>query len=69
MAARRFEKIKIEVKGESFEAAVKLALDTGGVLLNLSAEFEDCKRIAKKCGLPVKEVLRRVEEAGWSRFS
>lgn len=69
MAARRLEMVKIEVGGEKFEAAVKVARDTEGILLNISAEFEDCKQIARKCGFPVKEVMRRVEEEGRGRFS
>ena len=47
MAARKIEMIKIELEGQEFETAVKIARDSEGVLLNISAEFEDCKKIAK----------------------
>lgn len=69
MAARRFEQVTISVGGEKFKATVKVARDTEGVLINISAEFEDCKQIARKSGLPLKEVMRRVEETARAFFS
>lgn len=69
MAARRIESIKFEVEGQVYEAAVKIARDSEGVLLNISAEFEDCKKIAKTSGVPVKEVMRRAEETARKLFS
>lgn len=69
MAARRIESVKFEVEGQIYEAAVKIARDSEGILLNISAEFEDCKKIAKTSGIPVKEVLRKAEEAARRLFS
>lgn len=69
MAARRMESLKFEIEGEIYEAAIKIASDSEGVLLNISAEFEDCKKIAKTSGIPVKEVMRRAEEAARKLFS
>ena len=69
MAARKIEKVNLDIGGEYFEVAVKVARDTDGVLLNISAEFEDCKMVARKCGTPVKEVMRRAEEVAWKFFS
>jgi len=69
MAARRIESVKFEVEGQVYEAAVKIARDSEGILLNISAEFEDCKKIAKTSSVPVKEVMRRAEEAARKLFS
>jgi uncharacterized protein (DUF111 family) len=69
MAARWIESVKFEVGGQIYEAAVKVARDSEGVLLNISAEFEDCKKIAKASGVPVKEVMRKSEEAARKLFS
>ncbi len=69
MAARKIETVKLEVEGEVYEAAVKIARDSEGILLNISAEFEDCKKIAKTSGVPVKEVMRKAEEAARKLFS
>lgn len=67
-ADRNIEKIKFEINGQVFEVAVKIARDSEGVLLNISAEFEDCKEIAKKTGTPVKDIMRRVEEVAYGKF-
>lgn len=68
MAARRIELVKFEIEGQTYESAVKIARDSEGILLNISAEFEDCKKIAKKSGSPVKEVMRKAEEAARKLF-
>jgi hypothetical protein len=69
MADRRIESLKFEIEGEIYETAVKIARDSEGVLLNISAEFEDCKVIAKTSGIPVKEVIKWAEEAARKLFS
>ena len=69
MAAREIEIIKLEIEGQVYDTAVKIARDSEGVLLNISAEFEDCKKIAKSSGIPVKEVIRKAEEAARKLFS
>ena len=69
MAGRRIESLKFEIEGEIYKTAVKIARDSEGVLLTISAEFEDCKKIAKTSGIPVKEVMRRAEEAARKLFS
>lgn len=69
MAARRIELVKFEVEGQIYESAVKIARDSEGMLLNISAEFEDCKKNRKKkSGIPVKEVMRKAEEAARKLF-
>lgn len=37
--------------------------------VQVSAEYDDCKRAAKKTGTPLREVVRVAEEAARSRFS
>jgi uncharacterized protein (TIGR00299 family) protein len=69
IAARKIEFVKIEIEGTVYETAVKIARDSAGILLNISAEFEDCKRIAKESGVPVKEIMKRAEEAARRLFS
>ena len=69
IAARKIEVIKFEVEGQLYETAVKIARDSEGILLNISAEFEDCKKIAKTSGVPIKEVIRKAEEAAKILFS
>jgi len=69
IAARKTEIIKFEVEGQLYEAAVKIARDSEGILLNISAEFEDCQKIAKTSSIPIKEVIRKAEEVARNLFS
>lgn len=69
MASRRIELVNFEVEGQAYESALKIAKDSEGILLNISAEFEDCKKIAKASGVPVKEIMRKAEEAARRHFS
>jgi uncharacterized protein (TIGR00299 family) protein len=43
IAQREMDKVEIKINGRVFTIAVKIARDLRGVLLNISAEFEDCK--------------------------
>jgi hypothetical protein len=36
--------------------------DAGGV--EVSAEYDDCKRAARRAGVPLRDVVRAAEEAG-----
>ena len=33
--------------------------------MNIKAEYEDCIKIAEETGLPLRIVIKKVEEAGW----
>lgn len=68
VADRRMDSVDIHLKGENFTSAVKIAQDKTGEVLHISAEYEDCRKIADKVGLPLKEVIRRVEEEAWGKF-
>ena len=68
VADRRMDEVNIHLKSEEFTSAVKIAQDKTGEVLHISAEYEDCRKIADKVGLPLKEVIRRVEEEAWGKF-
>ncbi|ESS05246.1 MAG: hypothetical protein A07HB70_02287 [uncultured archaeon A07HB70] len=63
VAERRVETAEIDVDGETFEVAVKIATDTDGRLLDASAEHEDALAVARAAELPVREAARRAEAA------
>jgi TIGR00299 family protein len=63
VAERRVETAEIDVDGETFEVAVKVATDTDGRLLDASAEHEDALAVARAAELPVREAARRAEAA------
>ena len=62
IANREQRKVKVRIKGVEKEAGVKIGRDAKGNLLNVAAEFEDAKRIAKELKMPLKEVIKLVEE-------
>jgi len=68
IAAREMDSVKMQLKGIEYEIGVKIARDLRGVLLNISAEFEDCKKVSDLAGIPVKEVMRKAEEEARKKF-
>jgi hypothetical protein len=51
-----------KIKTKFGEAEVKLAY-LGDELMNIAPEFKSCEKLAKKTGLPVKEIYETVKEA------
>jgi len=63
VADRSFETATLEVGRDSFEVPVKVATDADGRPLDYSAEYDDAAAVAAETDLPVREVLRRAENA------
>jgi uncharacterized protein (TIGR00299 family) protein len=62
IARREMGEVKIKINSREFQIAVKIARDLCGVLLKISAEFEDCRKTACESGIPVRDVIRLAEE-------
>ncbi|WP_255167663.1 nickel pincer cofactor biosynthesis protein LarC [Natrononativus amylolyticus] len=63
VADREFETVAIELEGECYEVAVKIASDTDGEVYDASAEYDDAARVARETGRSVRDVLERAERA------
>jgi uncharacterized protein (TIGR00299 family) protein len=63
VADREFETATVDVEGGEYEVAVKVATDAAGERLDVSAEYDDAAAVARETGLPVREVMRRAEDA------
>jgi hypothetical protein len=63
VAQRRVETVEVGVDGDAYAVKVKVASDTEGEVYDVSAEYDDALAVARKTGLPVREVLRRAEDA------
>ncbi|MDD3420936.1 MAG: nickel pincer cofactor biosynthesis protein LarC [Methanocellales archaeon] len=59
----------IDVGEDRREVRVKISTDRQGNTLSVSAEFEDCKKVAEELGVSVKEIIRKAECVAWSRLS
>ncbi|MFA4934997.1 MAG: nickel pincer cofactor biosynthesis protein LarC [Candidatus Methanoperedens sp.] len=68
IAQREMGKVDVTINNRTFSIGVKVARDLRGVLLNISAEFEDCKKAAHESGIPVRDVIRLAEEKARSKF-
>jgi uncharacterized protein (TIGR00299 family) protein len=69
IAQREMGKVDMTINNRLFTITVKIARDMRGVLLNISAEFEDCKKTAQESGVPVRDVIRIAEEKARQIFS
>ncbi|MHC1584133.1 MAG: nickel pincer cofactor biosynthesis protein LarC [Methanosarcinales archaeon] len=67
-AKRRIEQIQVTIKKREYSARVKIARETHGKILDISAEFDDCKEIAKRTNIPLKQIIRMVEEKAWKEI-
>ncbi len=63
IAERAFETAEVVVDGEAHEVAVKVASTTDGEVYDRSAEYDDAAAVARETGLPIREVMRRAENA------
>ncbi|MFC7234424.1 nickel pincer cofactor biosynthesis protein LarC [Halosegnis marinus] len=63
VAERAFETAELEVAGETHAVTVKVASDADGAVYDVSAEFDEADAVAAETGLPVREVMRRAEDA------
>ncbi|MBU2617524.1 MAG: DUF111 family protein, partial [Euryarchaeota archaeon] len=68
IAERKTSSVMINISGKKREVRVKIATDARGRILNVSAEFEDCKKVAEELSVPIREVIRKVEDVAWSQL-
>jgi uncharacterized protein (DUF111 family) len=61
VAEREQRTVEVEIGGQIYRAVVKVSRFEGKTL-NIKPEFEDCKRIARETRLPLRAVIKKVEE-------
>jgi len=64
IAERTIENVEVEIAGERRKMPVKCGWMRGEVYL-LKAEFDEARDWALELGMPVRDMLRAVEEEGW----
>jgi hypothetical protein len=65
---RRVMRVTVKLGGETRELEVKVGT-IGGRVSSVKPEFEQARRWAEETGVPVREILRRVEEEAWRIIS
>ena len=63
IAGRSVETAELDIDGETFGVDVKIASDDEGAAYDVSAEFDDAAAVAEAVDRPVREIMRRAEEA------
>ncbi|WP_306058727.1 nickel pincer cofactor biosynthesis protein LarC [Natronococcus wangiae] len=63
IAEREFETVDLELDGETYEVTVKVASGADGAVYDASSEYDDAARIAREVDKPVREIVRRAEQA------
>lgn len=67
-AQRQINIVSIDLMHHVFEVPVKIAHDKSGEILHISAEYDNCKNIANKLDIPIKDIIRKVEAQAWKIF-
>ncbi|MDD1720784.1 MAG: nickel pincer cofactor biosynthesis protein LarC [Euryarchaeota archaeon] len=62
---RRLEHVTLHIRGEAYVISVKVATDRDGHVLNISAEFDEARELAKRCNVPLKHIIRMAEQEAW----
>jgi hypothetical protein len=61
VAEREIKEVEVQIGKKAYRASVKVSRLEGRIL-NVKPEFEDCRRIAAETGLPLRTVMKKVEE-------
>ncbi|RBI61616.1 nickel pincer cofactor biosynthesis protein LarC [halophilic archaeon] len=63
IAEREMHTATVDAADEEHAVDVKVASDDAGAVYDVSAEFDDALAVATETGVPVREVMRRAEDA------
>ncbi|MFT4932350.1 MAG: hypothetical protein ACI91T_002243 [Natronomonas sp.] len=63
VADREVQNVDVEIDGGTYSVEVKVATDADGERFDVSAEYEDARRVAEETGTPVREIMQRAERA------
>ncbi len=67
VAEREVREVRVSLPG--YEGTARVKVSTPGGRCHVKAEFEDARRIARSVGLPLREVIREIEEAAKKKIT
>jgi uncharacterized protein (TIGR00299 family) protein len=62
VAERAFETATVEIEGDEYGVAVKIASDAEGTIYDVSAEYDGASAVAAETGVTVREIMQRAEK-------
>ena len=65
---REIVTIDVEISGKTYQIPLKIARFPEGEIVQISAEYENCKRISIETGIPLKEIIKIAEQIGRDRY-
>ena len=65
IATRNVRTVSVQVGDETYDVDVKVATDDAGAILDVSAEYDDASAVASTTGRPIREIMRRAEDAAF----
>lgn len=68
VVSRRAIQVPVTLGGETREISVKVG-SLGGKVTSVKPEFEEARAWAEEKGVPVREIIRRAEEAAWQHLA
>lgn len=66
---RKVLEIDFSIPGYKGKARAKAAINSGGKITSLKAEYENAKKIARKTGIPLREVIKEIERQAHSKVA
>ncbi|BAI62892.1 conserved hypothetical protein [Methanocella paludicola SANAE] len=68
IARRDVVVMPITIEENVYDMRFKVSADTGGLILDVSAEYDDARKVAKELALPLKTVMRKAEAEAWKKY-
>ncbi|MCL2862548.1 MAG: LarC family nickel insertion protein [Methanimicrococcus sp.] len=66
--SREIVSIEVDFAGKVYTVPLKVAKFPEGEVVQISAEYENCKRISAETGIPLREVLSKAEYEGRNKY-
>ncbi|WNY27319.1 nickel pincer cofactor biosynthesis protein LarC [Methanolapillus ohkumae] len=59
--SREMRNVEMEFAGKKYQIPVKIARLPEGEIVHISAEYEDCRKIAKETKIPLQKIIQKTE--------
>ena len=68
IAKRDIVVMPVTVEDNVYDMRFKVSTDTNGAVLDVSAEYDDARKVARELALPLKTVMRKAEAEAWKKY-
>jgi uncharacterized protein (TIGR00299 family) protein len=68
IARRDVVVMPITIEENVYDMRFKVSADANGLILDVSAEYDDARKVSKELALPLKTVMRKAEAEAWKKY-